>query len=125
VVGVITVSESWLWRRIRADQDVYNPDEFCEGLGCRVPPPGRHEHAVLDRDPPHRPTPVARQSPLTDGISARSHFFRIVAVDQHLDILKLTSRRPTKMICVCETADDGGLIFSVGFLSAKICFCQT
>jgi len=65
---VISVGEPWLWRSLRADQDVHNPDEFCEGLGSGVPPPGRDEHSVLDRDSSQRTAAVARQSPLADGI---------------------------------------------------------
>jgi len=77
-VGVIVVGEPWLRRRLRADQDVHNSDEFCERMGSGVPPPGRDQHAVLDWDPSQRTTAVARQSPLTDGLTPRSYLFRIV-----------------------------------------------
>ena len=46
--GAIVVGQPRLRRRLRADQDVHNSDEFCEGLGSRVPSPGRDQHAVLD-----------------------------------------------------------------------------
>lgn len=76
---MISVSQPWLRRRLRADQDVHDSDEFCEGLGSGIPSPGRDKHAVLDRDTSQRPTAVARQSPVPDGISAGPHLLRLVA----------------------------------------------
>jgi len=79
LVGVlISVGKPWLWCCIWAHQDVYDPDEFCKGLGSGVPPSGRHQHSVLDWDPSQRTTPVAGQSPLTDGVPTRPYLFCII-----------------------------------------------
>ena len=46
--GVIVVGQPRLRRRLRADQDVHDSDEFRERMGSGVPPPGRDQHAMLD-----------------------------------------------------------------------------
>jgi len=81
---VISVGKSWLRRRLRADQDVHNSDEFCEGLGCWVPSPGRDEHAVLDRDSSQRAAAVAWQSAVADGVAPWPNLFCIVAITLQL-----------------------------------------
>ena len=58
---------------------VCRQDVVCEGLGRRVPPAGRHLHAVLDRDPPARSAPVAGQGAHADGLAAQRHLERVVS----------------------------------------------
>ena len=48
------------------------------GLGCRVPPAGRHEHTLLDRDPPARPPSVAGQGAHPDGLAPQPHLLRLL-----------------------------------------------
>ena len=81
MTGVISVGKPRLWCRLRADQDVHDSNEFCEGLGSGVPSPGCDEHAVLDRDTSQRPAAVARQSPVSDGLTSRPDLFRVIAAD--------------------------------------------
>ncbi|KAM5311556.1 mothers against decapentaplegic homolog 9 isoform 1-T4 [Glossophaga mutica] len=66
--------------RLRADQDVHHPPELREGLGRRVPPPGRHEHPMLDRDPPARAAAVAGQGADPDGLPAQPHLLGVLTV---------------------------------------------
>ena len=53
-------------------------DVVREGLGRRLPPPGRDLDAVLGRDPPARRAPVARQHPHPDGLAQQPHHVGIV-----------------------------------------------
>ena len=48
------------------------------GLGCRVPPAGRHQHPLLDRDPPARPPAVAGQGAHPDGLAPQPHLLRLL-----------------------------------------------
>lgn len=59
---------------------MHDTAELCEGVGRRVPPPGRDEHALLDRDPPQRAAPVARQGPHSDGLTPQPYLLRLIVV---------------------------------------------
>lgn len=54
------------------------PRSCLAGLGRRVPPPGCHEHALLDRDPPARAAAVAGQGADPDGLPAQPHLLGVL-----------------------------------------------
>lgn len=57
----IAVGESRLWSGLRTDEDVHHSNEFREGLGSGISPTRCDFNALLDRDPPSRTAPMARQ----------------------------------------------------------------
>lgn len=52
-----SVSGCW-YRSRRPPEAVYPQDEFCEGLGARLPPAEHQGDPVLDRDPPPQSSTV-------------------------------------------------------------------
>lgn len=60
-------------------------DVVREGLGGRVPPAGRHQHAMLDRNSPSRPAAMAGQGAHPDGRPNRPHLICVMsrAQEQH------------------------------------------
>lgn len=57
--AALAVGEQWLRGRLRANQDVHDPDVVREGLGGGIPSPGCDFDALLDRDPSAWAAPVA------------------------------------------------------------------
>lgn len=76
--AAVAVRQSRVRGRLRADQDVHDPDELRQGVGRGVPQAGRDQHALLDRDTPARGAAVAGQGADADGVAAQRHKFRLV-----------------------------------------------
>lgn len=68
--AAVAVGEQWIRGRLRADEDVHDPDVVREGLGCGVSSPGCDLDALLDRNPSARAAPVAGQGAHPNGLSA-------------------------------------------------------
>lgn len=74
----IAVGEPRLRGRLRAHQDVHDPDELRQGMGSGVSSAGRHLDALLDRDSPARALAVAGQGAHPDGQPAQRHQLGLV-----------------------------------------------
>lgn len=64
---------------------MYDSHVVREGLGSRVPPPGRDVHSLLDRDPPARAAAVAGQGADTDGLPPQRDLVSVLAAPRTLD----------------------------------------